>query len=222
MFIGHFAVGFAAKRVAPRASLGTYVAAGMFLDVLWPVFLLAGLEQVKIAPGITAFCPLDFVSYPWSHSLLMAAVWSVVFGGAYYLTRRDAKTAKILSAVVLSHWVLDWLTHRPDLPLAPGFAFRTGLGLWSSIPATLAVEVTLFLAAAWWYDRSTEALDGAGRWVWFTLIGVLLICYGASIGPPPKPGQETLIAVGTIVTWLFIPWAAWADRHRVTRVWARS
>jgi hypothetical protein len=217
VFIGHFAVGFAAKRAAPRASLGTYVAAATFLDILWPVFLLLGIETVRIAPGIVPACPFDFVSYPWSHSLLMAVVWSGVFGGAHYLIRRDRTTARMLGAVVFSHWVLDWVTHQPDLPLAPGLPFKTGLGLWSSIPATVGVEGTLFLAAAWWYERGTDSLDRAGQWIWYTLIAALLILYGASFGPTPAPGQERLVAVGTILTWLFIPWSAWADRHRVAR-----
>ena len=215
MFIGHFAVGFAAKRTAPRASLGTYVAATIFLDMLWPVFILLGIEKVRIVPGITAFSPFDFVSYPWSHSLLMALVWSFVFGGAHYMFRRDATTAKVLAAVVFSHWILDWVSHRPDLPLAPGLTFRTGLGLWNSIPATVAVEGTMFLLAGWWYERATDALDGVGRWAWYSLIGVLLLAYGASLGPPPREGQETMIAVVGIAAWLFIPWAAWTDRHRV-------
>lgn len=215
MFIGHFAVGFVAKRAAPRASLGTYVAAGVFLDMLWPVFLLLGIEHVRIAPGITAFSPFDFVDYPWSHSLLMAIVWSLVFGGGHYLFRKDRATAKVLGAVVFSHWILDWVTHRPDLPLAPGLSYRTGLSLWDSVPATVAIEVSLFLAAAWWYERSNEALDAIGRWAWYGLIGVLLVFYGASLGPPPAPGQERMIAMGTIAMWVFIPWAAWVDRHRV-------
>jgi len=215
MFIGHFAVGFAAKRAAPRASLGTYVAAGMFLDMLWPVFLLLGIEQVRVAPGITAFSPFDFVYYPWSHSLVMAIVWSLVFGFGHFLIRGDKTTARMLAAVVFSHWILDWVTHRPDLPLAPGLPYKTGLGLWESVPATVAVEVALFLGAAWWYERSNEPLDRVGRWAWYGLVGLLLLSYGVSLGPPPAPGQERLIAMVTIVMWLFVPWAAWVDRHRV-------
>ena len=217
MFIGHFAVGIAAKRAAPRGSMGTYVAAACFLDVLWPVFLLLGIEHVAVVPGITAFSPFDFVHYPWSHSLVMAAVWAALFGGGHYLFRKDAATAKIMALVVFSHWVLDWVTHRPDLPLAPGLPFRTGLGLWNSIPGTIAVEGAMFLGAAWWYDRATEPLDGAGKWGWFSFIGVLLILYAASLGPPPPAGQERLIALVTIASGIFIPWAAWADRHRVFR-----
>jgi hypothetical protein len=215
MFIGHFAVGFAAKRAAPRASLGTYVAAAVFLDILWPVFLLLGIEQVRIAPGTTAFSPFDFVYYPWSHSLLLAVVWSLVFGFGHYLIRKDETTAKMLGFVVFSHWILDWVTHRPDLQLAPGLEFRTGLSLWNSVPVTVAVEVALFLGAAWWYERSNEALDGVGRWAWYALVAVLLVLYAASLGPPPEPGQEKMVAVMCIAGWLFAPWAAWVDRHRV-------
>ena len=217
MFIGHFAVGFAAKRAARRASLGTYVAAALFLDILWPVFLLLGIEQVRISPGDTAFTPFDFVSYPWSHSLLMALIWSLVFGGGYYLMRRDRSTAKVLAAVVFSHWILDWVTHRADLPLAPGIGFKSGLGLWNPVPATIAVEVTLFLGLAWWYERATEPLDRVGKWAWYAMVGVLLCLYGASLGPPPQPGQERMVAFVTIGLWLFVPWAAWVDRHRVFR-----
>jgi hypothetical protein len=217
MFIGHFAVGFAAKRAAPRASLGTYVAAAVFLDMLWPVFVLLGIERVRIDPGNTPFTPLDFVSYPWSHSLAMAVVWSLVFGGVHFGIRRDAATAKMLGAVVFSHWILDWVTHRPDLQLAPGLEFRTGLSLWNSIPATVAIELSLFLAAAWWYGRVAEPLDGIGRWAWYALIGVLLVAYAAALGPPPHPGQEKLVAIIDIAAWLFVPWAASVDRHRVFR-----
>ncbi len=217
MFIGHFAVGFAAKRVANRASLGTYVAAALFLDILWPVFLLLGVEHVRIAPGDTAFTPFDFVSYPWSHSLLMAALWSLVFGSGHYVMRRDKTTAKMLAAVVFSHWILDWVTHRPDLPLAPGMAFKTGLGLWNSIPATIAVEVAIFLALALWYERATEPLDRVGLWAWYAMIGFLLCIYGASLAPPPPPGAEQMVAFVTIGLWIFVPWAAWVDRHRVFR-----
>jgi hypothetical protein len=217
MFIGHFAVGFAAKRAAPRASLGTYVAAALFLDFLWAEFLLLEIERVHISPGDTAFTPFDFVSYPWSHSLAMAVVWSLVFGFGHYLLRRDKATAKMLGAVVFSHWILDWVTHRADLPWAPGIGVKTGLGLWNSVPATIVVEVAFFLAMAWWYERATEPLDSIGKWAWYAMIGLLLCIYGASLGPPPPPGGERLVAFVTMSLFIFVPWAAWVDRHRVFR-----
>src|SRR5689334_11117217 len=121
MFIGHFAVAFAAKRAAPTVSLGTLFIACELVDLLWPVFVLTGLEVVAITPGITAFTPLDFQHYPWSHSLLMGVVWALVFAALYRLWRGHSRMATtIIGLVVLSHWFLDLLVHRPDLPLAPG------------------------------------------------------------------------------------------------------
>jgi hypothetical protein len=215
VFIGHFALGFAAKRAAPRASLAVLFGAAQLADLLWPVLLAFGVEQVRIDPGNTAFTPLDFASYPWSHSLLMAAVWAWLFGAGHYMIRKDLFTAKVLGAVVFSHWVLDWITHRPDLQLAPGLAFKTGLGLWNSVAGTVAVEAAFFLAAAWWYDRATEPLDAVGRWAWLAMILLLLSVYGANLGSPPLAGQERMIPIMCIPLALFIPWAAWVDRHRV-------
>ena len=117
MFVGHFGVGFAAKAAAPRVSLGTLFLAAQLVDLLWPTLLLLGLEKVEIRPGITRVTPLDFVSYPISHSLLMAVVWAALFAGAYLLLRRHAAGALVAFAAVVSHWLLDLATHRPDLPL---------------------------------------------------------------------------------------------------------
>jgi hypothetical protein len=90
MFLGHFGVGFGAKRFAPRASLGTLFLAALFADLLWPTLLLLGVERVRIAPGITRVTPLDFVSYPISHSLALIALWGLVFAALYWAARRYA------------------------------------------------------------------------------------------------------------------------------------
>ena len=214
MFIGHFAVGFAAKKAAPRASLGTLVAAAVFLDAVWPVLVLCGVESFRIVPGITAFSPFEFVSYPWSHSLLMAAFWSAVFAAVHFSIRKDAFTAKVLAAVVFSHWILDWVSHRPDLQLAPGIAVRTGLGLWRSVPAIVVVEGSMFAGAVAIYTRCTTATDRVGRWAWVSFVGVLALLYASSLGPPPPAGRESMVAWVDIVAMLFVPWAAWIDRHR--------
>src|SRR5262245_47114382 len=134
MFIGHFGVGFGAKAKARTASLGTLFLAAQFLDLLWPTLLLLGIEQVEIAPGITKATPLDFTSYPISHSLLTACMWGLLFGTVYWLVREDLKIATVLGLCVVSHWVLDFVVHRPDLPLYPGDSPRVGLGLWNSVP----------------------------------------------------------------------------------------
>ena len=144
MFLGHFGVGFGAKAAAPKTSLGTLFLAAQFTDLLWPSLLLMGLETVRIAPGITTVTPLGFTDSPITHSLAAVLMWAVVFAGACLLLKRYPKGAWICGLAVLSHWVLDALTHRPDLPLVPGGATRVGLGLWSSLPATLVVELGLF------------------------------------------------------------------------------
>ncbi|HEX6361785.1 MAG TPA: hypothetical protein VFZ93_02430, partial [Albitalea sp.] len=127
MFIGHFGVGFAAKRVAPAVSLGTLFLAAQFIDLLWPTLLLAGVERVEIRPGANP--PLAFVHYPVSHSLVAVLGWAALIGGLHFGLRRRLRAALVVGAAVLSHWVLDLLVHEPDLPLAPGAA-RVGLGLW--------------------------------------------------------------------------------------------
>jgi membrane-bound metal-dependent hydrolase YbcI (DUF457 family) len=140
MFLGHFGVGLGSKSLAPKTSLGTLFLAAQFVDLLWPTLLLVGLERVEIAPGITRVTPLDFVHYPITHSLLAVIGWSLAFGAVYYALRRYPRGAWVCGAAVLSHWLLDAVVHRPDLPLFPGGTTRIGLGLWNSVPVTLALE----------------------------------------------------------------------------------
>jgi hypothetical protein len=214
MFIGHFAVAFAAKPVAPSLSLGTLFVACELVDLAWPLFLLAGLEHVEIRPGITAFTPLDFVHYPWTHSLAMCAAWAGAFALLYLLVRRNAFAALVLAAVVLSHWPLDFLVHRPDLPLVPGGGARFGLELWSSVPATLALEGALFVAGLAYYLRATRARDRVGRWGLAGLLVVLLAAYaGAAFGPPP-PGAQAIAWAGLLGGALTALLGYWVDRHR--------
>ena len=142
MFIGHFALALGAKKIAPRASLGTLFMAAQLADLVWPTLVLLGVETLVVAPGITAFTPLDFVSYPYSHSLEALIGWAAALAVAYALVRRgQGREALVLAALVLSHWVLDVISHRPDMPLTIGGTGKLGLGLWNSIPGTLAVEV---------------------------------------------------------------------------------
>src|SRR5262249_17182470 len=127
MFIGHFGLAFAAKRAAPRTSLGTMFVAAQLADLFWPIFLLAGVEQVRIAHASpNPFLTLDFVSYPWSHSLLTQLAAGAAFGALYFVITRYAAGAIVVGLLVPSHWVLDLLVHVPDLPLLPGGAARFG------------------------------------------------------------------------------------------------
>jgi len=215
MFIGHFGVAFGAKRAARRVSLGTLFLAAQFIDLLWPIFLLVGLERVRIAPGITRVTPLDFEHYPISHSLLAVLGWAVLLGCAHFLLRRERRAALIVAALVLSHWLLDLLVHRPDLPLAPGVNTLVGFGAWYSMPVTLLLEVPLFLAGVWLYARVTIAKDGRGRWALWALVAFLLVIHAANLFGPPPP-DVTAIAWAGQLQWLLVIWAYWVDRHRST------
>src|SRR5262245_14054751 len=162
MFIGHFALGFAAKRVAPRAALPLLLAAPQVLDILWPIFNLCGIERAHIRAGVTAafLLVLEYMSY--SHGMVAAIGWSVLVGVAYAVIRRDVRTGVVLGLLVSSHWVLDWISHAPDMPILYGDGPRYGLGLWNSISATLGVEVAMFVAGVLIYTRTTRACDRIG------------------------------------------------------------
>jgi membrane-bound metal-dependent hydrolase YbcI (DUF457 family) len=216
MFLGHYAVACTAEPAEPAISLGTLVLAAQWLDLVWPALLLLDIEHVRVVPGITAFTPLDFYDYPWSHSLLMALVWSALFAAVALGRRLKPRQAALLGFAVFSHWILDFVTHRPDLPLWPGESPRVGLGLWHSVPGTLAVEVTMFAVALAIYTRSTRAIDHTGSWSLWLLVATLAILYvGSIVGPPPMDTRT--LAMASLALWLFVPWGYWIDRHRVAR-----
>lgn len=215
MFLGHFGAGFAGKALAPKASLGSLFLAAQFIDLLWPTLFALGLEQVQIAPGATKVVPLDFVHYPISHSLVTVLGWALLVALIYYALRRHPRSSWVLGALVVSHWLLDLIVHRPDLPFYPGGP-KVGLGLWSSLGGTIAVEGALFAIGVWLYVRTTCARDSAGRWALWTLVAFLLVIYAASLFGPPPDDVRTIAWLGQ-AQWLLIAWGYWVDRHRVTR-----
>lgn len=213
MFVGHFALGFAAKRAAPRVSLAVLFTAAQLADLLWPFLLAAGVEQVRIDPGNTAVTPLDFVSYPYSHSLLALCVWAMVFA---YAVRWGSTSARVtLAALVVSHWVLDYITHRPDMPLYPGGP-TFGLGLWNSVPATVAIEVAMYLVGLQVYSRATRPRDGVGKWGFRSLAVFLLVAYAANLLGGPPPSVTAIWAGGIAGGLILVAWSWWVDRHRDT------
>jgi hypothetical protein len=213
MFLGHYGVAFAARRAAPGTSLGTTAFAAQFLDELWPVLLLLGLERVRIVPGLMAASPLDFVSYPISHSLLTAVGWGLLIGAIYFAVRRYGRGAWVVGASVVSHWLLDAPMHRPDLPLWPGSATLVGGGLWNSVPATVAVELALFAAGITVYVRGTRARDRVGSWGLWAMVAALAGIFLSAVNGAPPPSERAL-AVSALGLWLFVPWSWWVDRHR--------
>jgi hypothetical protein len=213
MFIGHFGLGFGGKRPAPAVSLGTLFLAAQFLDLLWPTLVLLGIETVRIAPGNTPVTPLDFESYPYSHSLLAALLWAFAFGSIHWLVRRRPLASVVLGSLVFSHWVLDFISHRPDLQLAPGSGTRLGLGLWYSRPATIAVELALLAGGALVYSLATRAGDRVGRYGYLALLVFLAATYLMAVFGPPPPSVSVL-AWSAQSVWLLVAWGYWIDRHR--------
>jgi hypothetical protein len=211
MFVGHFAVALVAKRATPRLSLPLLFAAVQFLDILWPVFILLGIEHARIVPGLMEASPLDLYDIPYSHSLATSILWSVLFAVPLLVVRR-VREGLVLGLCVFSHFVLDFVTHRPDLPLAPGSARRFGLGLWNFRAAEVAVEALLFIAGIAVYVRGTKATKRMGT-IGFAIFMVALaaIWLGGAFGPPPP--DIKVVAWSIVVSMPIILLTAWAVDH---------
>lgn len=213
MFIGHYAIALGAKKPAPQINLGTLFFASQFLDLLWPLFLLLGIEHARIAPGDTAFTPFDFYDYPVSHSLLTTLGWSFFIAGIYYFLKHHWRNSWIVGLTVFSHWLLDFLSHRSDLPIMPGTPTYLGLGLWNSVIGTVCVEGSLFAVAIYFYLKTTKALDRIGKYAFWCLIAFLVLSYVGNITSPPPPNMG-IVAMTGFAQWLFVFGAYWVDRHR--------
>ena len=213
MFLGHYAVALGVKRRMPRVSLGVLVAATSLVDLLWPIFLLVGWERLEIAPGNTAATPLNFVHYPITHSLLGAVGWSLLFSFLYWRVTRYAGGAVAVGLVTVSHWFLDAIVHRPDLPLYPGSPVLVGLGLWDSVVASVILECAMFAAGVWLYAAGTRARDGAGRYAFWGFVLFLALAYAGNVVGPPPPSWQAVAWLG-LSLWILPFWAEWFDRHR--------
>ena len=213
MFIGHFGAGFGAKAIAPEVSLGTLFLAAQFPDLLWPTLLLFGVESVRISPSETFVTPLIFEHYPISHSLLAVTGWALAAALVYLALRRDRRGAVLLGMLVISHWLLDAIVHRPDLPLFPGSSTLVGLGLWSSLAASVAVEASLFAIGIWFYVRATRPVDTAGTWGLWALVIFLAAVFAGNFSGTPPPSIQAIAWVGEL-QWLLVLWGYWIDNHR--------
>jgi hypothetical protein len=216
MFIGHYGVGLAAKKPAKSISLGTLFLAAQWLDLIWPILVLLNIEHVVIESGNTQLTPLDFTYYPFSHSLVFVLGWSIVLGVVYYFIKKNKRNALIVGLLVLSHWVLDLLVHKPDLPLIPGGPF-VGLGLWNIPLIAVILEFLIYIGGIVLYVNTTTAKDKIGTYGFWSLTVLLAVIYVINIAGPPPPDVDAIGWAGLLL-WLFVLWAYWIDRHRKAKL----
>lgn len=217
MFIGHFGLAFAAKKVAPKVSLGTLFIATQFVDILWPFLLVFKIEKVAIVPGYTKVNAFDFLYFPFTHSLLMGIVWGITGGWVYWLFKREIRGAFIVGLAILSHWFLDLIVHIPDLPLTPFGGYKIGFGLWNSLLGTFIIETTIFLIGTCIYFKCTKAKNKVGGWGLYVLIALLvLVSCSNTFGPPPSPKGSLMFLLFLVmsVMILIILLAYWVDKNR--------
>jgi membrane-bound metal-dependent hydrolase YbcI (DUF457 family) len=212
MVVGHLAVGFAAKRAVPSVRLPWLIAAGIALDLLFPIFVLIGIEHFRIVPGANKFNPLMLDFYPWSHSLVMACVWGVALAVLARARGIAVKGAAVIAALVVSHWVLDFASHTPDMPLWPGDSPKFGLGLWNSLPAIFLVEGALWITALIIYLRTAPLASRGARIAFWSFIGLMTFLWIAGPWSPAPPSPQA-VALSGLIQWLAIPWMAAVERR---------
>jgi hypothetical protein len=226
MILGHYAVGLAAKKWAPKTSLGTLLAAALWLNLVWTIFCFMGLERFNVSPNIIRMMPLEFNDYGLSHSLTMAAAWGVGWAIVMLILKRDEKTAWITGALVASAWVLDYIVHRQDLAFTPSYHNKyLGLGLWGYPWAAILLEAVLFGAGIWFYLKSTRALNSQGRFGFWAGVAILAVLFiGATyLGLHSSEAQQiikmpfnqSVVLTASLVQFVFVGWGYWIDRHRI-------
>lgn len=182
MFVGHYGVSFAARAADRSIPLWVLFLAVQLLDVGWSILVMLGIERVRIVPGITATNPLDLYYMPYTHGLIAAIAWSVVAGTAYSLGRRaSARSGALVGVAVFSHWPLDFLVHRPDLPLWDD-GWKVGLGLWNAPVVAMSLEVVFLFGGMWLFFRSQPT-----RRTSFVVMALAMLAFQglAFFGPPP-------------------------------------
>jgi len=208
MFIGHYGLALAAKKIDKLPSLAILFIAVQLLDLLWPIFVLLGIESFEIEPGNTILTPLNFTYYPYSHSLLMSVFWAALFAIIYYVFTKNKKSSFLIGILVISHWVLDFITHRPDLPLSPFNDLKVGLGLWNMPIIEIILETGLFLTGVYLYFKTVNPNRKIA--FWSLVIFFLAIHFMNIFGPPPP--TINAVAWSANLMWIFVYWAWWIEK----------
>lgn len=220
MFIGHYGVALAAKKVDKNIPLGLLFFATQYVDILFFVLVLVGVERVSIVPGITAVNPLDFTYYPYSHSLTASLLWAGLFFVVLKIIpsksgSRNNRIALIVAAIVLSHFFLDVIVHRPDLPLFGDDSYKFGLGLWNYVIFSSLIEILIFVAGLWLYLKSTKGISFGGKYGMIIFAVFLVIMQMASLFMPPPPDIRGFAIFGLVYQLLIIGVASRLDKKRI-------
>jgi hypothetical protein len=221
MFIGHYGPSFLAKRVELAIPLWVLFVAVQLLDVLWGIFVLVGIERVRIVPGFTKTNALDLYYMPYTHSLPGALAWSFLAGVAYLWFTRSRRGGLLVGAAVFSHWPLDLLVHKPDLALYDDTA-KLGLGLWDYPLVTLIVEGVLVLGCLALYMAQTRPLKRSARYAMPLFIGATLGLQSAMALAPPPPSDSAMAATALVSYALLAAAIAWLEKGRIGESGVRS
>jgi hypothetical protein len=221
MFIGHYGIALAAKRVDKNISLGLLFFATQFADILFFLLVLLGIEKMSFAPGITKVSPLDFTYYPYSHGLAASFFWAGLFFAVFKIapSKPDSnknRVALTMGATVFSHFLLDAIVHRADLPLLGGDSYKIGLGLWNYVLASSLIELLIFLSGLWVYFKSTKGATFIGKYGMIIFSAFVTIIWMASLlTPTPSDFKIRGFAIfGLVFQLLVIVIVSWLDRRR--------
>jgi hypothetical protein len=196
MFVGHYGVSFAAKPAGKNVPLWVWFIAVQWLDVIWSLLVLLGIEKLRIVPGFTQANPLDLYYMPYTHGLPGSIVLSLAFGAivAALTPGNRVATGLLVAASAFSHWILDLIVHTPDLPLYDNMA-KVGLGLWQHVALSFPLELFVLGIGAWLYARATPFKRPHLFWAFIVFLAVMQVY--ANFGPPPAtPETMAVMALG--------------------------
>jgi len=213
MLAGHIGVALAVGSTERRVNVGVFIAAALLLDLVLWLFVLLGIESVSIPPDFETTRQVEFV-FPYSHGLLAAAVWSVAAGAigswAYSRLQQRWRIGSLIAAAAFSHWLLDALVHKPELPLAGGGSLQLGLGLWDAMPIAVGVEAAIVVLGVYLFVAGSSL--SRGRSVALAVLSLALLAltvFGMTIAPPAPSAFAmalssllTLVAVTALAVWL--------------------
>lgn len=220
MFIGHFAPAFIAATHPKSPNLALLIIASQLVDFGFFGLALFGIENFRITPGITAMNPLDLYDMPYTHSLAGASIWGIGFGAIIYTFTKNIKGAIIGAAIVVSHWVLDFLVHGPDLTLI-GSPPKLGFGLWNHPIIAMPLEFIITFAALAFYGIKTKAVQKSNSkksYALYTMIAILLLLQAFDWFAPKPQKPDAMLMISALLSFTIVAIIAyWLGKTRMLK-----